>query len=163
MTASSSAIEVNNVSFESVYDTEGSFAQLIIDAYNAGIPIRSPGREFILENSSALTLSGSASMSSSSAVMSGFANSEILPDDIDNIMSLSAYTDSVINQVEYLPVGYIVTFMTPSMLVNGVEVSNLTYQQITLGVWSLIDSLEFNTQMPTESYNEYNDGSNNPE
>lgn len=148
MTTPGSAIEVNNVSFESVYDTEGSFAQLIIDAYNAGIPIRSPGREFILENST-----------SSTDVMSGFANSEINP---DTIMGTSAYYDSVVDQVEYLPVGYIVTFMTSSMLVNGVEVSNLTYQQITLGVWSLINSLEFNTEMPTELYNEYNDGSNNP-
>ncbi len=142
------SIKVNNVSFESVYDTEGSFAQLIIDAYNAGIPIRSPDREFILENST-----------SSTDVMSGFANSKTNP---DTIMGTSAYYDSVVNQVEYLPVGYMVTFMTSSMLVNGVEVSNLTYQQITLGVWSLINSYEFNTQMPTESYNEYNDGSNNP-
>lgn len=143
------AITVNNVSFESVYDTDETFAQLLIDAYNAGIPIRSPAREFVLENST-----------SSTDVMSGFANSEIIPDDI---MGTSAYLDSVVDQVGYLPVGYIVTFMTSSMTVNDTEVSNLTYQQITLGVWSLIDSLEFNTQMPTDSYNEYNDGSNDPE
>ncbi len=148
MTTPAASVTINGVTFETSYLDNNSFAQLIIDSYNAGIPIRSPGREFVLENST-----------SSTYVMSGFANSEIIPDDI---MGTSAYLDSVIDQVDYLPAGYIVTFMTePTNIGNG-TVSNLTYQQITEGTWNLINSFEFNTIKSIASYNEYNDGSNNP-
>ncbi len=134
----------DNVVFEPTYNTNQDFANLLIEAYNAGYDIRVPALQFILENTNVTFVSSISD--------SGLANSETEP----NIeMTSSYYNTELEEQVGLLPVGYLVTIMTNQMIVDNVEISNLTYQNQGNGVWQQITSYEFNTIKPIINSEDY--------
>lgn len=138
----SSVIDLSGVDFLSFYSSNDSFAQLIIDSFNAGYGIRVPALEIVLQNNTEL------------------ANTEEIPNTLNDSVS---YLNDVVTQISLLPIGYLVSIFIPSnTLVNNEDVSDITYQNEGNGTWQLIAGYPFNTEIPTEPYNEYNDGSNNP-
>lgn len=148
----------NGIVFLPQYTSTVSFAQLIVNAYNASIPVRLPERELILQQPN--DYNTDSTLSNSIDTIPGIANNEISP---NVVMSGTDYLTSVTNQLYMLPTGMVITFMVSNTVADtpNVGTSNIQYQNTGNGVWTQVTPYQFNTEIPTESYNEYNDGSNN--
>lgn len=139
-TSGSAVLDISGITFLSMYNSSYAFAELITNAFNAGYEIRSPARELVLQNNTSL------------------ANSEEIPNTLD-----PNYIDDVASQLSSIPIGYLVSIYLPEgTAVNNIPASDINYQSDENGYWNLISGYPFNTEIPTENYNEYNDSFNDP-
>jgi len=152
------AITDNGIVFLSKYTNITDFAQLVIDAYNISIPVRLPERELILQQPNNYSTVGT--LSSGTEINPDVANTKTEP---NVVMSDSEYLTSVVNQLTMIPIGMVITFMTANTnpITPNVGTSDIQYQKMGNNQWVQVTPYPFNTDIPTDSYNEYNDGFNN--